>query len=476
MKRGRRSSLVLGAASVICLVTALAGTAMASPAGGVKGDPQPELTPFKLGNLHASPGSIAMEPNGSLVAAYDIGVGNGRLQICVLDRGAKGCASKVILSPLSNDDTFGTPEVFIPSANHVVVLQGACCDRSSDGGDVLYSSTDGGRTFGPPVRVGSLGVSAAAVVGGQLVFTSGDDHDGSEVESISLSSPGSTPSTVVKSKAAYDAGLGSYHGGVLLSSDFLGNSFYTTYAEFAKSGDNFNTASSYHSVGAFPKEQLIGVSGNALLTIQTDGHSAVELRLFNGTSFSAPHSVPGTAGGGPEDFAVEQDPSGTVHVFSERGLASPIYALIERSTSNGGKTWSAPVDLGDAIDDNGFAAALDSHGSGLVLGAGEALVYPVLASQGVSFSLKSASISKGRSTTGSGKGSPASTGRTVTLQVERSGKWFNVATTHEHSGGTFSFTIKGTATGTFRYRAVASDLAGYLMYGYSNAKSLKVSG
>jgi hypothetical protein len=475
MKRGRRSSLVLGAASVICLVTAFAGTAMAGPAGGVKGDPQPELTPFKLGNLHASAGSIAMEPDGSLIAAYDIGVGNGRLQICVLDRGAKGCASKVILSPLSNDDTFGTPEVFVPSANHVVVLQGACCDGSSAGGDVLYSSTDGGRTFGPPVRVGSLGVGAAAVVGGQLVFTSGDDHDGSEVESLALNSPVSTPSTVVKSKAAYDAGLGSYRDGVLLSSDFLGNSFYTTYVEYAKSGDNFNAASSYPTVGTFPKEQLIGVSGNALLTLQTDGHSAVELRLFNGTSFSAPRSVPHTAGGGPEWFAVDQDPSGGVHVFSERAASSPSYELIEQSTSNGGTTWSAPVDLGDAIDDNGFAAALDSHGSGLVLGAGEALVYPVLASQGVSFSLKSASIGKGRSTTGSGKSSPGAAGRLVTLQVERSGKWYNVATTHEHSGGTFSFTIKGSATGTFRYRAVASQLAGYLRYGYSNAKSLTVT-
>jgi hypothetical protein len=476
MKRGRRSSLALGAASVICLVTAFAGTAMASPAGGVKGDPQPEMTPFKLGNLHSEGGNIAMEPNGSLVAAYDIGVGSGRLQICVLDRGGRGCARKVVLSPLSNDDTFGTPQVFIPSANHVVVLQGACCDRSSDGGDVLYSSTDGGRTFGPPVRVGSLGVGAAALVGSQLVFTSGDDHDGTEVESISVNSPVSTPSTVVRSKVAYDASVGSYRGGVLLGADFLGSASYKTYVEYAKSGGNFNAAGSYRSVGAFAKEQLIGLSGNALLTLQDDGHSAVKLRLFNGTGFSAAHSVPGTAGGGPESFSVEQDPSGAVHVFSVRGLASPSYDLIERSTSNGGKTWSGRVDLGNAIDDNGFSAALDSHGAGLVLGAGEALAYPVLARQGVSFSLKSASIGKGRSTTGSGKGSPASTGRAVTLQVERSGKWFNVATTHEHSGGTFSFTIKGSSAGTFRYRAVAADLAGYLMYGYSNAKSLTVTG
>jgi hypothetical protein len=477
MMRVRRSGLVLSAASAICLLTALAGGAAASPAGGVKGDPQPELTPFKIGNLSStSPGSIAMEPNGSLVAVYDVPGGNGQLQVCVLDRGARGCAGKIDLSALSDDDTFGTPEVFIPSANHVVVLQGACCDRNSNGPDLLFSSTDGGKTFGPPVRIGGLGVAAAALAGDQIVFTAQDDSSGSEVESVSVNSPVSTPITVVNSKKAYDVGVGSYHGGALLSSDSAGPSFYTTYVEYAKSGANFNAASSYKAVGSFGKEILLGMSGSALLTIQTDGHTTVELRLFNGTSFSSARSVPGTSGGGPEWFGVEQDPSGAVHVFSERGLDSPGYHLIEESTSNGGKTWSGPVDLGDAIGDSGFAAALDSHGAGLVLGTGAPKGYPVLESQNVSFSLSSTHIRKGKSTTGSGKGSPGSAGRTVVLQVERSSKWYTVATAHEHSGGSFSFTIKGSSAGTFRYRAVVSDLAGYLMYGYSNAKSLSVTG
>jgi hypothetical protein len=64
---------------------------------------------------------------------------------------------------------------------------------------------------------------------------------------------------------------------------------------------------------------------------------------------------------------------------------------------------------------------------------------------------------------------------TGALQVERSGRWYAVATTHENASGAFSFTIRGTAAGTRDYRAVVSDLAGYLQFGYSAARALKVS-
>jgi len=478
MTLGRRSGLALSAASAICLITALAGTALASPSAGVKGDPQPELKPFKLGILNATtPGSIAMEPDGSLVAAYGIGVGNGRTLICVLDRGKSACSDKPVLTPLDNEDAEGSPQVFIPSANHVDVLASMCCDANPAGDDLLYESTNGGKSFGAPVRVGNVSVGVAALVGNNIVFTSGDNGAGQVIESVSLAAPG-PPATTANpvTKEAFDVGVGSYRDGALVGSDSSGASFDSTYVTFAPKGSDFNATSSYHLVGTFSKEDLLGMSGSAVLTIQTDGHSSAELRLFNGTGFSAPRSVPGSAGGGPEWFSVDQDPSGAVHVFSSRGLANPSYDLIERSTTNGGKTWSAPVDLGDAIADTNFSAALDSHGSGLGLGTGAPTGYPVLAAQGVSFKITPGSIHKGKSATASGKGSPGAVGRVVTLQVERSGKWYNVATTHEKSGGSFSFKIKGSSAGSFSYRAVAADLAGYLQYGYSNAKSLHVTG
>jgi hypothetical protein len=480
MARMRRSALTISIVSLLSLFTVLSGAASAASghaSGGVKGDPQPELKPFKIGTSNYAGGTAAIEPNGTLVVARGITSGNGKIDVCVLARGSSKCSDTVTLSPLSSDDLFGVPEVFIPSANHVVVLMDACCDNNPAGSDLLFSSTDGGRTFGAPVRIGTLGVSAAALVGHDVVFTSGDDNNGAEVESVPVNASGPPSATAVATTAtAYDVGVGSYRGGALIASDYLGTD-YTTYVAYAPSGKNFDASGSYHRVGAFNHEQLIAMSGDALLTIRTTGSDAVVLRLFNGTSFGPAHVVPGTSGGGPEWFAVDQDPSGRVHVFSERAFSPVSYDLYEVSTATGA-SWTSPVDLGDAIQNNTFSAALDSSGSGLVVGTGAdvpAWGYPVLATQGASFSLKHSTITKGRTTIGSGKGSPAAKGREVELQIERARLWYTIATTHEGAGGTFSFTIKGTSAGTYDYRAVVVDVAGYIQYGYSAARSLKVT-
>jgi hypothetical protein len=96
-----------------------------------------------------------------------------------------------------------------------------------------------------------------------------------------------------------------------------------------------------------------------------------------------------------------------VHVFTDDSRSAPSYHLYEVSSFSGA-TWSKPVNLGSAVQDNSFAAA----------------------------------------------------GRQVELQVEKSGLWYTTATTSEVAGGDFKFTVKGTAAGTFDYRAVAADLPG----------------
>jgi hypothetical protein len=483
MDRTRRSAVAISGVGLLCLFTALSGTAsagatLASPASatgskGIKGDPQPEMTPFKI-SAAISTGSAAIESNGSLIVTYDIKGGNGKTFVCVLARGGRKCSHTVTLTPLGGVDTFGTPQVFALLDNHVVVLQDTCCDSNTAGGDLLYTSSNGGVTFGAPVRVGSLGVSAAALIGDDIVFGAGDDSGGAKVASIPVTAFG-PPSAIAiaTAKEAFDIGVGSYRGGALVASDFLGKD-YTTYVAYAHSGANFNSSASYHNVGLFSHEQLLAISGDALLTIQTTGKDLVQVRLFNGSKFGAPHAVPGTKGGGPEWFGIDQDPTGRVHVFSETTHSARIYHLIEESTSTGA-SWSGPVDLGNAISSTSFGAALDARGSGIVLGTDPAIGYPVLATQGISFTLKSSRVKKGRSTTGSGRGFPAASGRLVSLQVERHGLWFTVGTAHENGTGSYRFTIKGNKVGVHAYRAVVSDWAGYLQYGYSVSRSLRVS-
>ena len=215
---------------------------------------------------------------------------------------------------------------------------------------------------------------------------------------------------------------------------------------------------------------------NRSIEVPTGGHW-VRLRLFNGSQYGAPANVPGTFGGGPEWFVADKDPSGTVHVFSDRVHAAQPYQLLEYTTSNGSR-WAGPVDLGDTklLSSDVFAATLDSRGSGLVVGTEPAVGYPVLAAQPVTFNLTPSRIRKGKVTTGAGKASPGAAGRLITLQVQgRAGRWFTAATTHENSDGSFRFTIKGKSLGTFSYRVVAADLAGYLQFGYSGARQLRVT-
>ena len=444
--------------------------------GSIKGDPQPEIKPFTIGKA-AGGGTVAIGPSGTLITAYTVSTSNtdGAAEVCVLARGGHKCTHKVTLNTLSNDDVFGVPQVFALPDKHVAVLQNTCCDASPDGSNLLWTSTDGGATFGPPVRVGNVGVAGAALIGSQIVFGAGDPHSGTQVAAIpeNASAPQLNFAQVTNTPPS-DVSITDYKGGALVANDVLGAD-YTTSVEFAKSGSDFNSGSAYKKVVSFPHEHLLAVSGSALLTSQTKGKQDFLLRFFNGTKFGAAHAVPGYKGQLGYWTTLDQDSSGVTHVFVESSFVAPIYDLLETSTANG-THWSGRTDLGNAIDSNVFNVALDSSGSGLVIGNGNSrsIGYPVLAHQTVTFSLSHSSIKKGKSVIGKGKGSKAAKGRVVELQVEKAGKWYDVKSTHEKANGSFTFTIKDTAIGTRKYRAVAADHAGYVQFGYSSARSLTV--
>jgi hypothetical protein len=472
----RRSAVAIGAAGLLCL-TAMGGGASALTAKkGITGSPQPELKPFTIGT-DATAGTVAILANGSLVVAYGVPTKNdeGAVEVCVIARGGTSCTHSVKLTTLSGDGIGDVSQVFALPGDKVIVLENTCCDASPDGGDLMWTSTDGGVVFGAPVRVGSVDLGAAEVVGDNIVFTGGNAHIGAQVESISTTAVGPPANTaVVNGSEPPEVGIGNYKGGVLAANDVLGAD-YTTHVEYAPSGDDFNLNASYTNVATFSHEQLLGMSRNALLTIQTTGKNKVLVRFFNGTSFGSAHAVPKSGGGGPEWFGFNKDPGGVTHVLSETTHTSPIYALKEYSTTKGTK-WSAPTNLGNAINSNTFNAALDSNGSGLVLGTdAKAIGYPVLAHQSVTFSLSKSSVKSGKKVTGKGKGSAAASGRKIELQIEKSGKWYDVASTHEKASGSFKFKIKGTSIGSHKYRAVANDHAGYVEFGYSPARTLHVT-
>jgi hypothetical protein len=478
--RTRRLSVAVGSAALL-VVGLLGGTASAHAPNGVKGDPQPEIAPFRLGAASGSGGTVAMEPNGGLVVVYGVKTSNadGATRVCVLKRGADKCTTTTTLLTEADESMFNIPQVFVVSQNHVVVLMDTCCSNSEPaGGDLLFTSTDGGSHFGAGVRVGDVATSAAELVGSNIVFAGGNAHLGAQVESIpddATAAP--TATALVNDNQPPDVGVGTYKGGVLVGND-IDTDPEVTKVEYAPSTSDFDASGSYTTVASFTNEELIGVSGNAVLTKQTNAHEHLLLRWFNGTGFSAPKAVPGFSNHGIGSWiSFEQDPAGVTHVFSTSAFSSPTYHLFETSTRSGA-SFSTPVDFGNGIDYSYFASSLDTIGSGLAIGVGDgkAEAFPVLATQHVTFALSKSSIKKGHHTVGKGAVTTTALGRTVTLQVEKAHhRWYNVTTTHESGSGKFHFTIHGSAEGTFAYRAVASDRAGYILFGYSPSRSLRVT-
>ncbi len=425
----------------------------------------------------ATYGGVTLDTSGAVVAYGVTSTStHNQVVVCGINRGARKCSFRTVITTpdggtLGPDDVTG---VFLPSANHIAILQNTCCDTASDGDTLLYTSTDNGKNFGAPARVGTLDVGAAALIGNDIVFTAGE-VGGTEVESIPASASGPPPSiATLTSSQAVDVGIGNDRGAALVGLDVLATD-YTTHIYYAPAGANFDTSSSYKSIATFRHEQLMGVSGDAVLTEPTTGKPRALLRFCTSSGCGTAHEVPGLHRHGPNAFAIDQDPAGVTHVFSSGVQEKPLYDLIDLATSTG-KRWSS-LNAGNGINSEVFAAALDSRGAGLVLGSSNSTAwgYPVVIPQAVSFALKSSSIKRGHSTTGSGRVSPADTGLVVQLQVERSGRWYTIATSHESASGAFKFTIKGSSAGTFQYRAVAADLPGEFLFGYSGTRSLTVA-
>ncbi|HEX3907943.1 MAG TPA: hypothetical protein VHW92_08425 [Mycobacteriales bacterium] len=468
-----RHALLVGSASLLCVATALVGSASARPASVTKGSPQPELKPFTLAAKDFNGGgSVAILPSGTLLAAYDVPTADhrGATKVCILPRSGRACAtaSPTIVPPSgASNTTNGVPQVVVVSAKLVELLV-----YDSTTGDELYTSTNGGSVFGSPVHVGSLDVDEAALVGSDIVFSPNNGLDGAEAQSVSVDAPASSSPAITSSAEAESIGDGSYKGGALVVDGSFDDGVIVGYAA---AGKNFNSSSSYTKVGTFKNEDFLGISGDALLTQSTTGATPVRLRVFNGTSFGAAHTVPHGSGAGPENYVVDRDPRGEIHVFTV--LAANSYNLEEQSTSTGAH-WTSQQVLSNAVNSDSFNGGLDATGSGIILGTnadgGKATAYPVLARQSVTFKLSKSSVKKGKKITARGKARPAKKGRKVTLEKLEHGLWHSVAKTKESKTGAFKFRIKASKVGHIKYRAVAADTAGFLQFGYSVGRSLKV--
>jgi hypothetical protein len=459
LHRGRLGSVAVMAAVA---ALALAAPAVAAPAGGTVGSPQPELAQFRVGPADGLGGGTAL-PDGTIVLASVSASSDSTINVCALHPGNRKCAYTVALHAHSGDAFYGTPQVLSTGATDVSVVAEDCCNI---GGAVTFSSTDQGLTWSGENLAGNIqGVGVGTVADGLLVvanYTSGSF----DVQAFAPS-PGSEQmsSASPNSGEVGQSALTTYKGGVLVANDNLTN----TYVEYAASGSNFNSSSSYKHIATFTKEDTFAISGNALLT---DPNGSItggsRLRFFNGTSFGKSYKVPDSKRGDDGYFAL-QEVRGTVHVFFEGRRNG--YDLFEETTRNGVK-WSRQQVYGTAIDSAEPVPVLGSTGAGIVFEAdsGKPLAQPILNPQSVHIALQHAHVAAGHSTKLTGSVSPRLKNQLVTLEKLVHGRWYAVRTTHESAAGKFAFTVPGV---TETYRAVVAYKPGYYEYGYSNSVTLR---
>jgi hypothetical protein len=466
VRRGVAPACFLGACAVA--LASLGGTAQAMPTPRLNSQPQPELKPFVIGTANGASAVTTDGYNETLIVAYVVSTPNtdGAIQVCVLKLGARSCASQTTLNTVAGSSLFDSPLVSVEPGGSVIVAMDECCGAP----DQLFTSTNGGQSFGAPVPIGPANAPNITV---SETFNEGmkwaENDAGAEfaVEYAAVGDPGAGQSVTAMTDPAdfSTAGLGSYSGGVIAAGS---DSNDVTFASFAPAGSMV-----FAPLGQFSSQQLIAVSGQSMVTQLTSGSQSLEVRRFNGTTFGPPSVVPYTGGGGPNWNTAYQTPAGQTFIFTERNQDS--YDLEMQSTTSG-SSWSARTDLGNAVKSNEFAAALFNAGNGAVVGTtGPATVFPVLAPQPVSFKLSKSSVASGTAVKATGKGSSAAAGRTVTLQQFQHGAWTNIATTHEKASGSFSFAIAEHDKGSDIFRARVADRPGYLEYGYSRPRTLTVT-
>jgi hypothetical protein len=439
------------------------------------GDPQPELASFAVASSGGGAGSGAALPDGTIVLAW-LSDDGATAVVCTVPPGGRRCGSVATLSPYEGqglEDSFsGVPEVLSTGGTDVAVVAEDCCHVPAFvglGGAVVFQSTNDGASFSGETPAGAIqGVDAATFAGGRIVVASSD------TSSLNVQALPPAPQVALTAPAHPNArhdgetSLSTYEGGLLVASDDAGGN---TLVEYAPSGSDLNLSSSYRApVGVFDREDLAGVSGNALLTYSSTASEGAFLRFFNGRSFGPSYKVPEPALGADGSWAIE-DVGGLVHVFFvDRGASPDICS----ETTRDGTRWSAIATYSAAATAGALVPALGPTGAGLVfeseVSSPPLVVQPILDYQPVAIELARHRAPAGKRTYLTGQAGVHVAGQLVTLERRLSaGVWTSVAVARESPRGAFVFTVPGI---TEVYRAVVAFEPGYYLYGYSNLVTL----
>lgn len=263
------------------------------------------------------------------------------LRYCQVRRGATSCSSPPVRLTARLSPTAGSAHVFLPGGSNVLLSTTRCCPVEID----VYSSSDGGATFGGPVQIGSPGGDwpDVAVVQGPGATLSAFTLLGYE------NAPLAGPTETGAASFSYGAVVGISAGGGVFGGTTPVHVFSDgTDMQFVRYGGSgsLNDSASWTAPAAIGPGDVPSVGGGSagLVVLSRSGAAGARrlfARKFSGSAFGSPVGVSET--GEPDLSTVSAAPS--------NGRFTAIWACttcaggreLRVSQSSDGVRWSTPA-------------------------------------------------------------------------------------------------------------------------------------
>jgi hypothetical protein len=280
----------------------------------------------------ADPG-LAVDAAGTAYIAWNGPEPGGTrsLHFCRLTRGATTCADTTIPVP-AGTYSLSQPFLVVGSGGTVQITQSRYGFAGANFTQVLqFTSPDGGNTWSPGVRVGTITVYAAVNGPGGVSGVTNATTEGAFLQTMGA---GNTASALLSADHLYDGAVGVTPAGQLIAifDDASGNAQFRLHT-----GGDANDAATWGApvdIGVESYPRLAGGrSGLVLLGENASGN--LEARKWNGTTFGAPVVL--GAGREAAQADLSQDAGGRFHAvwptFEADGIA--LHYAISDDGSNG---------------------------------------------------------------------------------------------------------------------------------------------
>lgn len=296
--------------------------------------------PFVVSTSGNKP-SVAVDLQGTTHIAWDsVSSDNtSTTHYCRVPRGAIRCAagSERMFTPVTGDQDFGGPRLFLIGPKNVLVVTARCCtgDVGADqefheSRTFAYSSADGGRTFGDPTWIGTQVPDVGAAFAKGAFLSLGIADDGTAIQSASLGGFAGAPRTITP-KLANTGGVGtSPKGNVVAFADAQNNVFAGKLV-----GDPNGATVNFKSLGKGSDVVVTsGAKGTDVLFKTTGKTQRYLLRRYVGGTPRKTTSV--SEGGFPIFGTAFQDAVGRVHTAWQGDLGLT-YRVSDKAANHFGK-------------------------------------------------------------------------------------------------------------------------------------------